>query len=300
MTEGLEGLERLWVWVNGELKPAAQATVSVFDRGFLYGDGVFEGLRLLEGGKVFRLGDHLGRLYESARAVGLSVPYPPQELKKGLAEVVGRCGLYEAHLRVVVTRGPAPPGLDPRPARRPTVVLMAYPFAENLRPSRLAGGLRAKLAATRRWSPQALDPKIKCLNYLNEVMAQLEAAATGFDTAILLGEDGFVAEAAAANIFLVRRGRLYTPYPNYCLAGITRAAVMELARTLGLGVEERNLSPADLFNADEVFLTSTAVDIAPVVEIDGRPIGTGEPGPITAGLRERFLEVMSREAEVLF
>jgi branched-chain amino acid aminotransferase len=295
-----EGWERLWVWVNGELKAATQAAVSVFDRGFLYGDGVFEGFRLLEGSRVFRLTDHLGRLYESARAIGLSVGYSPEELKAALAEVVRRSGLGEGHLRIVATRGPAPPGLDPRSARRPTVVVMAYPFGENLRPPHLAGGLRAKLAATRRWSPQALDPKVKCLNYLNEILAELEAVVSGFDTAIMLGEDGFLAEAAAANIFLVRRRRLYTPYPNYCLAGITRAAVMELARGCGFEVEERNLTPADLFNADEVFLTSTAVDVAPVVEVDGRPVGTGEPGPVWAELRARFLELMSREAEALF
>lgn len=296
----MEAVGGLWVWINGELRPAAEAAVSVFDRGLLYGDGVFEGLRLLAASKVFRLRDHLERLYDSARAIGLRVGYSAEELKGAVAGVVRRSGLAEGHLRVVVTRGPAPPGLDPRAARRSTVIVMGYPFGERLRPPHLAGGLRARLASVRRWSPQALDPKIKCLNYLNEILAQLEAAASGFDTAIMLGEDGYLAEASAANIFLVKRNRIYTPYPNYCLAGITRAAVMELAGELGFEVREANLTVAELFNADEVFLTSTAIDIAPVTEVDGRPIGTGEPGPVTKELKERFLQVMLLQAEDLF
>lgn len=294
------GSDKLHVWINGELVPAAEAKVSVFDRGLMYGDGVYEGLRVLEGRMIFRLGDHLKRLQGSAKTVAITIPYSMDELKAGLGQVVQASGLVEGHMRVIVTRGVSEPGLDPRRATASTVIIMGYPFSARIRPGAADSGMRGKLAAVRRFPPQVLDPKVKNLNYLNEIMAQLEANAAGADTAIMLGMDGFLAEATAANMFLVRDDSLFTPYPNHCLAGITRATIMDLAREQGIPVAERDLTITDLLTADEAFLVSTAVDVAPLVEVDGRLIGTGKGGPMTESFRKLFGARMMESSTPLF
>lgn len=284
------------IFLNGKFVPKDQAVVSVFDHGLLYGDGVFEGIRAY-GGKVFRLKEHVERLFDSAKAIRLSIPYDAVTFASHIKASVRENALKDAYIRVVVTRGPGDLGLDPDKCPTPTVFIIAdtislYPkeFYEN--------GLAIVTVPTRRNVPEALNPRIKSLNYLNNILAKIEGKLSGCVEALMLTDSGFVCECTGDNIFCLRENHLITP-PVYlgALKGITRGVVMELAAARGLKVEETPFTRHELFTADEVFLTGTAAEIIPVTRIDGRIIGGGKPGARTTALMGAFRELVSREGD---
>jgi branched-chain amino acid aminotransferase len=275
------------VYVAGKLVPAEQATVSVFDHGLLYGDGVFEGLRSY-GGKVFRLDEHVDRLYDSARAIRLEIPLSKSEMAKAINETVAVNGIRDGYVRAVVTRGAGTLGLDPNRCSNPQVIIIAdsitmYPqeFYDN--------GLELITSSVIRNHPAALSPRIKSLNYLNNILAKIEGLKAGCVEALMLNHKGEVAECTGDNIFLVKKGRIATPPLDAgILEGVTRNAVIELAREAGLDVSESAITKHDVYVADECFLTGTAAEVVPVVKVDDRVIGSGKPGPVTLDLIERF------------
>jgi branched-chain amino acid aminotransferase len=275
------------VYVNGKLVPKSQATVSVYDHGLLYGDGVFEGIRVYDG-KVFRLRQHVDRLYDSARAIYLEIPLGREQMAEAITSTVAANGKRNGYIRVVVTRGAGSLGLDPRKTADPQVIVIVDDIA--LYPEELyENGMEIITASTIRNHPNALDPRIKSLNYLNNIMAKVEAVRAGCFEALMLNHKGEVAECTGDNVFLVKRGVLRTPPPDAgILEGVTRGAVLELAREDDITVEEAALTRYDVYTADECFLTGTAAEVIPVVKCDGRVIGTGKPGPVTRQLRERF------------
>ncbi|MFM7075049.1 MAG: branched-chain-amino-acid transaminase [Planctomycetaceae bacterium] len=275
------------VAMNGRLVPEAEATVSVFDHGLLYGDGVFEGMRAY-GGRVFRLAEHLDRLWHSARAIALEIPVTKEALARTVDETVAANGQPDGYVRLVVTRGAGTLGLDPNRTSHPQVIVIVDTIALYPR-EHYERGLRIVTAATQRTHPAALSPRIKSLNYLNNIMAKLEGLQAGCVEALMLNHKGEVAECTADNVFAVRRGAVVTPPPDAgILEGITRGAVMELAAAAGIDCRETTLTRHDLYTADEVFITGTAAEVVPVVEIDGRKIGTGVPGPVTKRLAADF------------
>ncbi|MDI6893485.1 MAG: branched-chain-amino-acid transaminase [Bacillota bacterium] len=283
------------IYFNGQLVPPEEARVSVFDHGLLYGDGIFEGIRAYEG-RVFKMEEHLVRLYESARAIMLAIPIDVEQMGAAIYRTMEANGLRAAYIRLVVTRGVGDLGLDPRKCTSPNVVIIADHIA--LYPAELyEQGLRAMTASTQRVGVNALNPRVKSLNYLNNILAKLDALQAGYPEAILLNPEGYVVEATGENIFILRRGVLVTP-PAFVgiLEGITRNAVMELARGMGIPVEEKLFCRHDLYVADECFLTGTACEIMPVVEVDGRPVGTGKPGSVTARLTAAFRELTRSHA----
>ena len=275
------------VSMNGRLVPEDEARVSVFDHGLLYGDGVFEGLRAYSG-RVFRLREHLERLWASARAICLEIPTTPEQLGRAIEETLAANGLADGYVRVVITRGAGSLGLDPARTRDPQVIVIADTIA--LYPPELtARGLRLVTAATQRSHSAALSPRIKSLNYLNNIMAKLEGQQAGCVEALMLNHKGEVAECTADNVFVVRGDRLLTPPPDAgILEGITRGAVMDLALSAGIDCREATLTRHDIYTADECFITGTAAEVVPVVELDGRKIGSGTPGPVTLRLQAAF------------
>jgi branched-chain amino acid aminotransferase len=281
----------LKVWLNGELIPAPEARLSIFEHGLLYGDGIFEGLRSY-GGRVFDAAAHLRRFFDSARAIMLELPYGFDELTATLNAALEANGLLasdkDGYLRLVATRGVGLIGLSPTRAGRPNVFIIAQPLG-IYRPEVYEHGMRAIVSSVTRNLPNALPPRIKSLNYLNNILAKIEAHNAGVDEAIMLNHLGYVAEATADNLFIVRSGQLQTPPTSAgILEGITRGHVIRLAREAGIEVVEKNLERMDLYSADEVFLTGTAAEIVPVVEIDRRRIGSGQPGPITRQLMASY------------
>ncbi len=282
------------VYLNGTFVDRSKAVVSVFDHGLLYGDGVFEGIRSYDG-LIFKLHEHIGRLFESAHTIMLKMPMAREELVEVVKKSLQVNGLRDAYIRLVVTRGEGDLGLDPRKCARPTLFVIADKI--QLYPKALYDqGLRLITVATQRNVPEALNPQIKSLNYLNNILAKIEAINAGFEEAILLSSSGYVTECTGENIFLVKRRELLTPPPYIgVLRGITRCTVMDLAGHQGLTVREDLLTRHDLFNADEVFLTGTAAEIIPVVTIDGRTIGRGKPGPVTKKLQQAFRAVTKTE-----
>jgi branched-chain amino acid aminotransferase len=278
------------VYLNGKFVDAAQARLSVFDHGVLYGDGVFEGIRSYNG-RIFKLQEHVDRLFESAHTIMLAIPHTKARLIEAVKRSVRINKLTDAYIRLVVTRGEGDLGLDPRKCRRPTVFIIAdkiqlYPKALYER------GLALITVATQRNVPEALNPQIKSLNYLNNILAKIEAINAGFEEAIMLSPSGYVTECTGENLFVVKGRRLLTPPPYVgVLRGITRQTVMELGRGFKLDVREELLTRHDLFNADEVFLTGTAAEIVPVSKIDGRMIGNGKPGPLTKQLQAKFRQL---------
>ena len=278
------------VYLNGKFVDAAQARLSVFDHGVLYGDGVFEGIRSYNG-RIFKLQEHVDRLFESAHTIMLAIPHTKARLIEAVKQSVRINKLTDAYVRLVVTRGEGDLGLDPRKCRRPTVFIIAdkiqlYPKALYER------GLALITVATQRNVPEALNPQIKSLNYLNNILAKIEAINAGYEEAIMLSPSGYVTECTGENLFVVKGRRLLTPPPYVgVLRGITRQTVMELGRGFKLDVREELLTRHDLFNADEVFLTGTAAEIVPVSKIDGRMIGNGKPGPLTKQLQAKFRQL---------
>ena len=275
------------IFMNDRLVPEDQARVSVFDHGLLYGDGVFEGLRSYSG-TVFRLDAHLDRLWASARAICLEIPLSKAAVAKAVNDTLAANKLSDGYVRLVVTRGAGSLGLDPNRTSNPQVIVIAdtislYPreFYEQ--------GLKIVTAATQRVQSAALSPRIKSLNYLNNIMAKLEGLRAGCVEALMLNHKGEVAECTGDNVFVVRSGVLLTPPPDAgILEGITRNAVMDLAREAGIDCREATLTRHDLYTADECFLTGTAAEVIPVVDIDGRMIGAGTPGPVTQQLTTAF------------
>ncbi len=275
------------IYISGKLLDAEDAKISVFDHGLLYGDGVFEGLRCY-GGKVFRLEKHFDRLWESARAIWLEIPLSREALAKAVNETVAANSLRDGYVRLVVTRGAGTLGLDPNRTSNPQVIVIAdkitmYP-EEYYR-----NGLEIVTASTIRNHAAALSPRIKSLNYLNNILAKIEGLKAGCIEALMLNTKGEVAECTGDNIFIMRHGVLMTPPLDAgILEGITRDAVMELARAMGQEVREVALTRHDVYVADECFLTGSAAEVIPVVKLDDRKIGDGKPGPMTRQLIERF------------
>lgn len=275
------------VYISGKLVDKAQATISVFDHGLLYGDGVFEGIRIYSG-RVFLLHEHIDRLYESARAIRLEIPQTKTEVMAAVESTVAANRLDDGYVRLVVTRGAGYLGLDPRKTSAPQIIIIADTI--TLYPAEMyQNGLKLITASTIRNHPQALSARIKSLNYLNNILAKIEGTDAGCVEALMLNHKGEVAECTGDNIFIVSRGVLKTPAPDAgILEGITRGAVMRLAREAKITVQETTLIRHDLYVADECFLTGTAAEVIPVVSLDGRPIGDGKPGPITRDLLARF------------
>jgi branched-chain amino acid aminotransferase len=275
------------VFMNDRLVPEDEARVSVFDHGLLYGDGVFEGMRSYSG-RVFRLDAHIDRLWESAQAICLKIPLTKEAVAQAVNETLAANGLTDGYVRLLVTRGAGTLGLDPNRTKNPQVIVIADTISLYPR-EHYEKGLRIVTAATQRTQAAALSPRIKSLNYLNNIMAKLEGLQAGCVEALMLNHKGEVAECTGDNIFVVRKGLLLTPPPDAgILEGITRGAVMDLARSAGIDCREATLTRHDLYTAEECFLTGTAAEVIPVVEIDGRSIGTGRPGPVTAKLLAAF------------
>jgi branched-chain amino acid aminotransferase len=275
------------VYVNGSLVEREAATVSVFDHGLLYGDGVFEGIRTYHG-RVFRLAEHLDRLWNSARHLMLEIPLSRDAMQAAVLDTLRANNLKDAYVRLIVTRGEGDLGLDPRKCPKATVIIITdkitmYP-EEHYRK-----GLAVMVSSTRRNLTAAVDPRIKSLNYLNNILAKIEANNYGFLEAIMLNAEGYVAECTGDNVFIVRRGRLITPPIHMgALEGITREVVLQLAAGMQVPTAEEAFAQYELYTAEECFLTGTAAEIIPVTAIDGRRIGSGEPGPVTRKLIEGF------------
>ena len=275
------------VWLNGKLVDREDAKISVFDHGLLYGDGVFEGIRSYSG-RVFRLKEHIRRLFDSANGIRLAIPLAADELAKAVADTLQANGLKDAYIRVVVTRGVGTLGLDPNRCSSPTVFVITDKI--ELYPRELyENGLEIITAATMRNHPNAVNPRLKSLNYLNNILAKIEAIDAGTLEAVMLNHQGFVAECTGDNLFIVRDGVLFTPPISAgILEGITRDEIIAIAEDFGIKVREENLTRHDLYVADECFLTGTAAEVVPVVRIDKRTIGDGHPGPVTRRLLEEF------------
>jgi branched-chain amino acid aminotransferase len=278
----------LLVYIDGNYYPKSEAKVSVYDHGLLYGDGVFEGIRAYEG-VVFKLDEHLDRLYHSAHTIALEIPLTKEEMKRAVLDTLKKNNLRNAYIRLVVTRGIGDLGLDPRKCSKPTVIIITEPLIQLHSEEKKKTGITAIISWVKRDPVDATTHEIKSLNYLNSILAKIEANIAGVDEAICLDKRGFVCEGAAENIFMVKKGEIVTPPISAgALAGITRHVAMEMAKKLGYPVVERNITPNELFNADEVFFTGTAAEIIPVREINKRVIGNGKPGPVTQRLMEEF------------
>jgi branched-chain amino acid aminotransferase len=277
----------LKIYIDGNFYPESEAKISVFDHGLLYGDGVFEGIRFYRG-RVFRLEEHIARLWNSAKGIALEIPISASELTAATLETIRQNDLHDGYIRLLVTRGIGSLGLSPESCRRPSIIIIAATIA--LYPTALyEKGLTMVTCATRRIGPAALSPRIKSLNYLNNVLAKIEAQQAGAAEGVMLNEQGYVAECTGDNLFILKGGRLYTPPINAgILEGVTRRVAIELAEKNGLIVEERDLTRYDIVTAEECFLTGTAAEIISAVELDRRPIGTGQPGPVTLKLIEEF------------
>jgi len=275
------------IWLNGALVDSRDAKVSVFDHGLLYGDGVFEGIRSYSG-KVFRLEEHVRRLFDSARGIRLVIPMTQEEMAGAIQATLQANGLSDSYIRVVVTRGVGTLGLDPTRCEKPSVIIITDKI--TLYPEELyRNGLAVITAATMRNHPNAVNPRLKSLNYLNNILAKSEAIDAGTFEAVMLNHLGYVAECTGDNLFIVRDGRLLTPPISAgILEGVTRNEILDAARAFGIEVRETNLTRHDLYVADECFLTGTAAEVIPVVSVDKRTIGSGKPGPVTQRLAGEY------------
>ncbi len=291
----------LQVYVDGKYYPKSQAKISVFDHGLLYGDGVFEGIRAYDG-VVFRLREHVARLYSSAHMIMLSIPMSKEEMLNTVLETLRRNNLKDAYIRLLVTRGIGDLGLNPKKCLKPTVIVIADTISLHTGEAK-EHGATAMISWVKRDPVDATSHEIKSLNYLNSILAKIEANINGVDEAICLDKNGYVCEGVAENIFIVKDGRLFTP-PSYtgALPGITAHAVMQIAEKLGVETAEKNITPYELFNGEEVFFTGTAAEIIPVREINKRLINDGKPGVITRKLMEEFARMVRdpREGIVIY
>jgi len=287
------------VFIDGKYYDERAAKISVFDHGLLYGDGVFEGIRAYHG-RVFKLREHIDRLFYSAKAILLEIPMSHAHIERAVVEACRVNKIRDGYIRLVVTRGVGTLGLNPNRCKNPSVIIIAdkiqlYP------PALYQKGMEIVTVPTVRSLHSALNPAIKSLNYLNNILAKLEANHAGCEEAVMLNAEGYVAECTGDNLFIVKNGKLFTPPLSAgALYGITRGVVMELAEEEGLAVSEPNLTRYDLFNADECFLTGTGAEIVPVVKIDGRVIGTGKPGPITHRLVTEYHALTKNSGEPIY
>lgn len=280
----------LKIYIDGSFYDQAEAKISVFDHGLLYGDGVFEGIRFYND-RVFRLDEHIDRLWDSARAIAMDVPMSKSEVIAATLETIRQNELHDGYIRLVVTRGVGSLGLSPDSCRRPSIIIIAATIA--LYPEDLYHkGLTMVTCSTRRTPPAALSPRVKSLNYLSNILAKLEAQNAGAGEGLMLNEQGYVTECTGDNIFVVKKGEISTPPLNSgILAGVTRAVVFELAEKLHIRTVERDLIRHDIYIADECFLTGTAAEVIPAVQLDRRLIGNGQPGAVTLRLIESFREL---------
>ncbi len=287
------------IFIDGKLLNESNAKISVFDHGLLYGDGVFEGIRAYND-RVFKLKEHIDRLFYSAKAILLEIPMTPAELIKATTATIRANKLRDAYVRLVVTRGVGNLGLNPRSCPKPTVIIIAGKI--QVYPAELyARGMEIVTVPTVRNLHSALNPAIKSLNYLNNILAKIEANNAGVEEAVMLNSEGFVAECTADNLFIIKNGELLTPSLSAgALYGITRGTVMELAAQNRMKVSEPNLTRYDLFNADECFLTGTGAEIMPVIKIDGRVIGSGKPGAYTAKLITGYKALVQSTGEPIY
>jgi len=288
-----------WIFIDGEFVRKEDAKISVYDHGFLYGDGVFEGIRVY-GGNIFRLEQHLKRLYNSAKAIMLEIPYTSEELTDIIVQAIQRNGFKDAYIRVVVSRGEGDLGLDPYNCSNPSVIVIVEKLA--IYPKELyESGLEIVSVGSRRNAPDVLSPKLKSLNYLNNILVKIEAHLSGASEALMMNSQGYVAECTADNIFIVKGNQVITP-PGYigALEGITREAIMEMADSLGYEVKEEPFTRHDVYVADEVFLTGTAAEVIAVVKVDGRQIGDGTPGETTKALLEEFRKQVTTDGVKVF
>jgi branched-chain amino acid aminotransferase len=281
---------KMKIYIDGEFHDKENAKISVFDHGLLYGDGVFEGIRFYNG-RVFRLDEHIDRLFDSARAIALNIGMEKSAVIEATLETIRQNNLQDGYIRLVVTRGVGDLGLNPYLCPKASIIIIAS--AITLYPAeKYENGLEVVTCATRRIPHGALSPMVKSLNYLNNVLAKIEAINAGAGEGLMLNEQGFVAECTGDNIFIVKNGVISTPpIASGALAGVTRAVVFELAREFGIPIVEPMMTRYDIFTADECFLTGTAAEVIPAVKLDTRPIGDGRPGPITRRLIERFHEL---------
>jgi branched-chain amino acid aminotransferase len=275
------------VWLDGKWSDRETATISVYDHGLLYGDGVFEGIRVY-GGKIFKLSEHLDRLYDSAKAIWLTIPMPKDEMAAVTEEAVRRSGIAEAYIRHIITRGVGDLGLDPRKCPKASIIIIVDTirlFPEEVYET----GLRVVTAGTPIPHREALSPRVKSLNYLPHILAKIEGIHSGADEVLMLDSEGHVAEGSGQNLFVVKNGAVRTPAPYAgILKGVTRDVVIELAREAGYDVQETMLNRYDVYTADEAFFTGTASELIAIRQVDGRIIGNGRPGPVTRDLRSRF------------
>jgi branched-chain amino acid aminotransferase len=288
--------KELFVYIDGEYYPKSQAKISVYDHGLLYGDGVFEGIRAYNG-IVFKLKEHIDRLYRSAHTIMLQIPVTKEEMIKIVLETLRKNNLKDAYIRLVVTRGIGDLGLDPTKCPKPSIIVITDTIKLHKTEAK-EKGVTAMLSWVKRDPVDATTHEIKSLNYLNSIMAKIEANISGVDEAICLDKNGFVCEGVAENIFIIKNEKIFTP-PSYtgALPGITAASVIKLARKLGYEVIEKNITPYELFTAEEIFFTGTAAEIVPVREINKRVIGDGKLGPITKRLMEEFMKLVQDPQE---
>lgn len=286
------------VYIDGKFHSKEDAKISVFDHGLLYGDGVFEGIRVYEN-CIFRLDEHLERLEDSAKAILLRMPWSREEIAQATVESCRRNGIRNGYIRLVVTRGVGDLGLSPSNCKAPSLIIIAdtiklYP------PETYTNGMKLITVPTPRTSHAALPPAVKSLNYLNNILAKIEGQLHGYNEVLMLNDQGYIAECSADNFFVVRKGVLYTPAVHAGpLRGITRGVVLEIAGKLGVPVVETNLTRYDAWTADECFLTGSGAEIVPVIEIDGRVIGTGKPGPVTASILKSFRAKVTKEGRMI-
>ncbi|MFC9777695.1 branched-chain-amino-acid transaminase [Paenibacillus chitinolyticus] len=281
-----------WIYLDGSFVTKEEAKVSVYDHGFLYGDGIFEGIRIY-GGNIFKCKEHLDRLYDSAKSIMLNIPLSFQEMQDALVETIRRNELRDGYIRLVVSRGPGDLGLDPRRSPKASVIIIVeqlsiYPEEAYI------NGLKTVSVSSRRNIPDAVNPKIKSLNYLNNILVKIQSNLAGVGEAIMLNSQGYVAEGSSDNIFIVKRGVVFTP-PCYigALEGITRAAIIEICERKGYTLKEEPFTLHDVYVADEVFFTGTAAEVIAVREVDGRIIGEGKAGPITTNLLQEFRSIVT-------
>ncbi len=297
-------MESMKIYIDGQLFPKEEAKISVFDHGFLYGDGVFEGLRVYSR-RVFRHDGHLERLFRSAKAIMLEPPLSRAEIKKAVEQTVGANEIENGYIRLIISRGAGDLGLDPRKCPNPTVVIIAdaiklYP------PEVYEAGMEVVTVATRRSRPDVLNPAIKSLNYLNNIMAKIECIRANVPECIMLNDQGLVSECSGDNLFIYIRdfngkGQLRTPPVSAgILEGITRDVVMQIAEEMGIGCVERDMALFDVYAAEEAFLTGTAAEVVPVTTVDNRTIGTGKPGEVTQHIMARYRELTRSEGSPLW
>ena len=280
--------KELMIYIGGKFYPKSEAKISVYDHGLLYGDGVFEGIRAYNG-IVFKLKEHIDRLYKSAHPIFLKIPLTKEQLSEAVLETLRKNNLTNAYIRLVVTRGVGDLGLDPRKCPKPTIIIITEPLLQLHSAEKVENGISTIITWVKRNPVDTATHEMKSLNYLNSILGKIEANNTGADEAICLNKTGYVCEGVGENIFIVRDGEIITPpVSSGALNGITRAVIIRLAKKLGIEVIERNITPNELFTADEAFFTGTAAEVAPIREVNKRVIGAGKPGPVTKRIMQEF------------